>query len=134
VPFSTSVSSISKYRIPGMGANEHLCPTQCPVSVLNPEGGKVMGCYEVCSPVPAPAPVRVAVPQRRVRVVHPIIPVPYPVPVRVQVVHPVIYVRYPVPTPAPVFVQPRPAAYPVCGINQTYTRYGENWPTSTCGG
>lgn len=112
VPFQTTVSSISKYRVPGMGADERLCPTQCPVSVHNPEGGKVLGCYAVCKPVAAPVPQPVYRPVYRPRPVH--------------VVRPVIYVHYPV----PVMVQ---APVQTCGAGVYYTRYGENWPGRPCG-
>ena len=91
VPFSTSVSSVSHHRIDGMGPNERLCPTKCPVDVYNPEGGKVLGCYNVCKTAPVVRPVQV---QSYIRVVRPI-----------------IYVRYPVPTPVPV---PVCVAGPVC--------------------
>ncbi len=97
VPFSTRHANVSNLSIAGMGPNERLCPTQCPVSVHNPEGGKVLGCYNVCKPVaPTVTPVHV---QSYIRVVRP-----------------VIYVRYPVPTPVPVPVYlPAPAPAPVCG-------------------
>lgn len=61
----------------GLGINESLTPTNCPVNVHNPSGGKVLGCYSVVKPRP---PVMV---QRAVRVVRPIIYVRYPVPVAV---------------------------------------------------
>ncbi len=94
VPFSTTRSNVSNLSIAGMGPNERLCPTQCPVSVHNPEGGKVLGCYNVCKTAPTVTPVHV---QSYIRVVRP-----------------VIYVRYPVPTPVPVPVY-MPAPAPVCG-------------------
>ncbi len=84
VPFTTSVSNVSSMSIAGLGPNERLCPTKCPVNVYNPEGGKVLGCYNVCKPV---QPVQHTYVQQWVRVVRP-----------------VIYVRYPVPTPVPVAV------------------------------
>lgn len=76
VPFSTTTASMSNYRVPGMGANEFLSPTRCPVSVYNPEGGKVLGCYSVSKPAPP-------------RIVRPVYHA-------VRVVRPVIYVHYPV--------------------------------------
>ncbi|PHR59794.1 MAG: hypothetical protein COA43_08890 [Robiginitomaculum sp.] len=87
IPFSTN--SMNTYRIAGMGANETLVPTQCPVSVYNPNGGKVLGCYAVSKPAP----------------VRPIM--------RTIVVRPIIYVRYPVPTPVyfPVYQQHPPVGY-----------------------
>jgi len=77
VPFSSpgstfSSSSISGYSVPGLGANERLCPTACGdrVGVHGVGNGKVLGCYKVCKP---------AVVQNYVRVVRPIIYVRYPV-------------------------------------------------------
>lgn len=61
----------------GLGPNESLVPTNCPVNVHNPDGGEVLGCYSVVKPRP---PVQV---QNYVRVVRPIIYVRYPVPVQV---------------------------------------------------
>lgn len=69
VPFSGTLQ--------GLGSNESLVPTNCPVNVHNPEGGEVLGCYSVVKPRP---PVQV---QNYVRVVRPIIYVRYPVPVQV---------------------------------------------------
>lgn len=113
VPFTTTSASISNYRVNGMGANEFLSPTNCPVSVYNPSGAKVLGCYSVSKP----APVSYTVPS-----VH-----------TVRVVRPIIYVRYPVPTPVP---------FPVySGYGQSYSggcstgyasRYGNNWPGRPC--
>ena len=105
VPFSTTSATLTNYRVPGMGSNEYLSPTDCPVNVYNPDGGKVLGCYQVSKP----APVRVTVPSYHT----------------VRVVRPVIYVRYPVPTPVPV-------AMPMCGNYQWASRYGNNWPRG-CG-
>lgn len=101
VPFTTSVSKISNYRVPGMGANEYLSPTECPVSVYNPDGGKVLGCYSVVKPKPI---VRTHINYDTVRVVRP-----------------VVYVRYPVPVAVP-FVRPS------CGVVTHYSRYGKYWP------
>ena len=120
VPFSTSVSSISNYRLDGMGANEHLSPTTCPVSVHNPSGGKVLGCYSVVKPAPVvvrPAPVIVRVPTYR----------------QVRVVRPIVYVRYPVPVAVPYL-------RPTCNAVTSWSRYGGNWPRAgwgrggSCGG
>ncbi len=120
VPFTTSISNISSYKPAGMGANEYLSPTQCPVSVYNPNGGQVMGCYSVSRT----APIRVQVPSYRT----------------VRVVRPIIYVRYPVPVavPFPVYQQGgwgrtgfRGGNNGGCGgIN---TRYGAGWPGRPCG-
>lgn len=63
--------------IPGLGYNESLRATTCPTSVYNPEGGTVLGCYNVVKPVPQTTYYRV--------------------------VRPVIYVRYPVPVAVPQY-------------------------------
>jgi len=68
--FSGSTSSVA-----GLGAGESLQATSCPVSVYNPSGGKVLGCYNVVKPVPQTTYYRV--------------------------VRPVVYVRYPVPVAVP---------------------------------
>jgi hypothetical protein len=65
----------------GLGPNESLHPTRCPISVHNPNGHQVTGCYKVVKrwtppQVHRPAPHRVYY-----RVVRPIIYVRYPVPV-----------------------------------------------------
>lgn len=69
--FSGSTSSV-----PGLGSNESLQATNCPVNVYNPTGARVLGCYNVVKQVPQTNYVRV--------------------------VRPVVYVRYPVPTPVAV--------------------------------
>jgi len=119
VPFTTSVSNISEHRVNGMGANEYLSKTNCPTSVYNPEGGKVLGCYSVVKPKPVyvqPAPVRVTVPTYNT----------------VRVVRPIIYVRYPVPVAVPVYQQFHGyQQYSSCAAN-SYSRYGENWPGRGC--
>ena len=68
--FSGSTSGVS-----GLGAGESLQATSCPVSVYNPGGGRVLGCYNVVKPVPQTTYYRV--------------------------VRPVVYVRYPVPVAVP---------------------------------
>jgi len=70
--FSGSTSGVS-----GLGAGESLQATSCPVSVYNPGGGKVLGCYNVVKPVPQTSYYRV--------------------------VRPVVYVRYPVPVAVPYY-------------------------------
>ena len=70
--FSGETSSVS-----GLGFNESLQATSCPVSVYNPGGGKVLGCYNVVKPVPQTSYYRV--------------------------VRPVVYVRYPVPVAVPYY-------------------------------
>jgi hypothetical protein len=90
-----SVAPLTRSVMSGLGANESLQPTSCPVSVHNPGGAKVLGCYNVIKPKPV---VRTVVR----KVVH-------TVPTVYQVVRPVIYVRTPVPvcntccTPKTVF-------------------------------
>ncbi len=105
VPYESKVSSISNYRIEGMGDNEALAPTDCPVSVYNPEGGKVLGCYSVVKPKPIVKPQPVVRTQVRYNTV--------------RVVRPIIYVRYPVPTPVPVQA-PRPVCAPVAPVYPQY--------------
>lgn len=63
-------------KLQGLGANESLTPTTCPVNVYNPNGNEVLGCYNVVKTTP---PVQV---QNYIRVVRPIIYVRYPVPVQ----------------------------------------------------
>lgn len=65
----------------GLGHNERLHPTRCPVAVQNPQHHQVAGCYKVVKQwtppqVHQPAPHRVYY-----RVVRPVIYVRYPVPV-----------------------------------------------------
>jgi len=67
--FSGAASSV-----PGLGAGESLQATSCPVSVHNPSGARVLGCYNVVKPVPQTT---------YYRVVRPIVYVRYPVPVAV---------------------------------------------------
>lgn len=112
VPFSTTTANISNYRVNGMGANEFLTPTTCPVSVYNPTGAKVLGCYAVSKR----APVRVRT--QRVRTI--------------RVVRPIIYVRYPVPVPIPYPVYQNGYGY-ANGCSVSATRYGANWPGRPCG-
>ncbi len=70
--FSGSAASV-----PGLGYNESLQATNCPVNVYNPEGARVLGCYNVVKPVPQTS--------------------------YYQVVRPVVYVRYPVPVAVPYY-------------------------------
>lgn len=70
--FSGSTSSV-----PGLGLNQSLQPTDCPVNVHNPDGARVLGCYNVVEPVPQTS--------------------------YYQVVRPVVYVRYPVPVGVPYY-------------------------------
>lgn len=61
--------------VTGLGYNESLQPTSCPVNVHGAGEGRVIGCYNVVKPVPQTTYYRV--------------------------VRPVIYVRYPVPVAVP---------------------------------
>lgn len=70
--FSGSTASV-----PGLGLNESLQATNCPVNVHNPDGARVLGCYNVVKPVPQTS--------------------------YYQVVRPVVYVRYPVPVAVPYY-------------------------------
>lgn len=116
IPFSTSSSNIGTYRLPGLGTNEYLMPTHCPVDVNNPNGGTVLGCYKVAKRT----------------IVHQHVHIPK---VR-RIVRPVIYVRYPVPIAVPVPVYQRQTyqhhAYQHNGSNHyqcgSNSRYGANWP------
>lgn len=77
VPQALSYAPLSPTVISGLGHNEGLRPTTCPVAVHNPDGGRVLGCYNV---------VR--------RVAQPVTKTTY-----YRVVRPIVYVRYPVPVP-----------------------------------
>ncbi len=93
--------------VAGLGPNESLRATNCPTNVYNPDGGRVLGCYNVVKPA-APAPIAQTSYYR--------------------VVRPVIYVRYPVAccAPRPVI---RPAVQPVCNTQVKpawSSRYGAN--------
>ena len=119
IPFTTTVSKISKHRVAGMAHDEFLSPTKCPVNVYNPGGHKVLGCYSV---------VKQAQKIKHVPQIH------YQ---QVRVVRPIIYVRYPVPTPMPVPAPICRSQALVCGSScndTTYSRYGNIWPRmgSTC--
>ena len=103
IPFTSTAS------VPGLGANESLVPTSCPVNVYNPGGAKVLGCYSVSKPKPMPLP--------RVNYT--------------RVVRPVVYVRYPVPTPVPYIQDVYVGHYNYGGCG-AYTRYGAGYPGS-CG-
>lgn len=95
VSSSYSVAPLTRSVLAGLGANESLQPTSCPVSVHNPTGAKVLGCYNVVKPKPV---VRTVV---------------RPIPTVYQVVRPVIYV------PTPVLVQNRS-----CAPKTIFSRYG----------
>lgn len=105
VPMITSTYRQSDYsyrafagQFGGLGPNEQLQPTQCPVAVHNPEGRRVLGCYHVVKRWTPP------------KVRRPIDNGTY-----YRVVRPIIYVRYPVPVPVCVSGQCAP---------QSYSRYG----------
>jgi len=72
---STYSFSGSPASVPGLGANESLRATNCPVNVHGAGEGQVIGCYNVVKPVQRTSYYRV--------------------------VRPVIYVRYPVPVAVP---------------------------------
>jgi hypothetical protein len=72
---STYGFSGSPSSVPGLGYNESLQATNCPVNVYGSGEGTVLGCYNVVKPVPQTTYYRV--------------------------VRPVIYVRYPVPVAVP---------------------------------
>lgn len=103
LPQNLSVSTVSNERVPGLAPDERLCPTTCPVSVHNPNGGIVKDCYNICKVASAP----VAPP-----VQHIIQPVPVPVQY-VRVLRPIIYVPQ-----APQYVQPH------CHTPCPASRYG----------
>ena len=65
----------SPASVPGLGYNERLQATNCPVNVYGSGEGTVLGCYNVVKPVPQTTYYRV--------------------------VRPVVYVRYPVPVAVP---------------------------------
>lgn len=72
---STYSFSGSTASVPGLGVNESLQATNCPVNVYDSGEGTVLGCYNVVKPVPQTTYYRV--------------------------VRPVVYVRYPVPVAVP---------------------------------
>lgn len=72
---STISFSGSPASVPGLGLNESLQATNCPVNVHDNGDGQVVGCYNVVRSVPQTSFYRV--------------------------VRPVIYVRYPVPVAVP---------------------------------
>lgn len=92
-----SVAPLTSSVLSGLGANESLQSTTCPVSVHNPGSAKVLGCYNVVKPAPRPA----------VRTVVKTVPTVY------RVVRPVIYVRTPV-----------PVCNTCCSPKTVYSRYG----------
>ena len=105
VPFTSTASTSGNISIPGLGINESLAPTSCPVNVNGLQSGQsVLGCYQVMRQTTPKPTVRYHYgAPNTTRVVRPIVYVRYPVPT------PVIGVPYPVPTPRPVF---RPGFHP----------------------
>lgn len=95
VPFSSTASTTGNITIPGLGSNERLSPTSCPVNVNGLQSGQsVLGCYQVERQQATVSNVRYHYgAPNTVRHVRPIVYVRYPVPT------PVIGVPYPVPTP-----------------------------------
>lgn len=63
--FTGSVTSV-----PGLGQNESLRATSCPVNVYNPNHGEVLGCYNVVKPVAQ---------TQYYRIIRPVIYIHYPV-------------------------------------------------------
>ena len=99
-----SVAPLTSSVLSGLGSNESLRATTCPVSVHNPSGARVLGCYNVVKPKPV------------VRTVVRTVPTVY------RVVRPIVYVRYPV------------AACNTCCTPETvYSRYGGQGFGSKCG-
>lgn len=110
-PASTTISNISSRTVPGLGPNERLCPVTCPVGVEVPDGGEVLGCYDICKPIASTQHTQriarthtVSHAQNQARTEHIVQYEPYVVnPVvqttHVRVIRPVVYVRYPVPVP-----------------------------------
>lgn len=76
----------------GLGSNESLRPTTCPVAVHNPGGNAVLGCYNVVKQWTPPT-VHYQHHQGYQYQYHR----PAPRPIAYRVVRPIIYVRYPVP-------------------------------------
>jgi hypothetical protein len=91
----------------GLGTNESLQATNCPTNVYNPEGGKVLGCYNVVKPVAQTSYYRI--------------------------VRPIVYVRYPVPVAVPYYsgctVVTHVSRYGDFGHN----RYGQGHYGRRCG-
>lgn len=88
VPVVTSTYQSHQYRhesfsgsYSGLGQNERLHGTQCPVRVQSPQAHRVLGCYKVVKQWTPPKIHRPAPQQVFYRVVRPIIYVRYPVPV-----------------------------------------------------
>lgn len=75
----------STTSVPGLGANESLQATNCPVNVYGAGEGTVLGCYNVVKPVPQTT---------YYRVVRPIVYVRYPVPVAVPYTSPCHTVKH----------------------------------------
>lgn len=95
IPFSSNASTSGNISIAGLGANESLTPTSCPVNVNGLQSGEsVLGCYQVMKQN-----------QSTVRY-H------YGAPNTVRMVRPIVYVRYPVPTPVYRIPVPVPTPYP----------------------
>ena len=82
---NTHSFSGSTTSVPGLGYNESLQATNCPVNVYGSGEGKVLGCYNVVKPVPQ---------QTYYRVVRPVIYVRYPVPVAVPYTSPCNTVKH----------------------------------------
>ena len=101
-----SVAPLRSTSVAGLGFNESLQSTNCPVAVHNPDGRQVLGCYNIVKPAPQPQPV--------VRNVVRSVPTVY------QVTRPIVQVPYPV-------------AVPCGGPEVITTRYGFGNFNSGCG-
>jgi hypothetical protein len=75
----------STQSVQGLGANESLQATNCPVNVYGAGEGRVVGCYNVVKPVPQTT---------YYRIVRPVIYVRYPVPVAVPYTSPCLTVKH----------------------------------------
>lgn len=98
---ASSYAAPAAQRMPGLAADEYLCPTTCPTSVNVPAGGRVLDCFNICKKE-APAPVYTPSYQTYTQAY--------------QVVRPVVYVNYPV-----------PVALPSCPIYDAPSRYGSRY-------
>jgi len=101
VGFSSSESTTGPISMSGLGTNEFLSPTSCPVDVNGLQPGQtVLGCYQVNNQ------------QQSTERYH------YGAPHTVRAVRPIVYVRYPV--PVPVYGVPVPVRTPVWGVRRGF--------------
>lgn len=83
--YETQAFSGSTSSVQGLGHNESLQATNCPVNVHGVDEGRVIGCYNVVKPIPQTT---------YYRVVRPIVYVRYPVPVAVPYTTPCLTVKH----------------------------------------